>query len=285
MDQSIIELYDEYTHKPLPRRVFLSRLSVLAGGSAAAASLLPLLENNYAHAAMIDPGDSRLETSTITFEGASGPVKAYLARPKGASALPSVVVIHENRGLNPHIQDVARRMALEGFVAMAPDFLSPMGGTPSNEDTARGMFRELNMGVTVQNGVAAVSYLKSQSTTTGKVGAVGFCWGGGMVNQLAVNAPDLAAGVVYYGRQPAASDVDKIEAKLMIHYAGLDQRINGGAAAYEDALKKSGVDYQQFMYEGANHAFNNDTNGARYNPDAAKLAWGRTVGFLKENLS
>jgi carboxymethylenebutenolidase len=284
MDQRIIDLYDEYTHTPLDRRVFLARLAQLTGSSAAAMALVPLLEANQARAALVAPEDARLETSRLAYAGATGEVKAYLARPKEASKLPAVIIIHENRGLNPHIEDVTRRMALEGFLALAPDLLSPMGGTPANEDTAREMIGKLDTQQTVQNLLAAITFLEAHAHGNGKVGAVGFCWGGGMVGELAVNAPALDAGVVYYGRQPKASDVEKIKAPLLLHYAGLDARINEGIPAFEEALKKANKPYTLYIYEGANHAFNNDTSEARYHKPTAELAWSRTVVFLKEHL-
>lgn len=284
MNQDIINLYDEYTHKPLPRRVFLKRLSALAGGSAAAAALLPLLENNYAQAAMVAEGDGRIEIQRVTYDAGGQAIQGYLAKPKGGSGLPAVVIIHENRGLNPHIQDVARRMALEGFIALAPDMLSSMGGTPADEDKAREMIGKLDAGKTIDGLVAAVPYLMARPDATGRVGCVGFCWGGAMANAMAVHSPGLAAAVAYYGRQPAAADVAKIKARVMLHYAGLDQGVNAGMAAYEEALKKAGVRYELHVYDGVNHAFNNDTNAARYDAAAAKLAWERTVKFLKDGL-
>jgi carboxymethylenebutenolidase len=284
MDQRFIELYDEYTHAPLARRVFLTRLARLAGGVAPAAALMPLLESNYARAAMVPADDQRLETSRITYPGAGGDIQAYMARPKGAGKHSAVIVIHENRGLNPHIEDVTRRVALEGFRALGPDLLSPMGGTPSNEDTARDMIGKLDGKQTTQNLTSAVAFLKQHPHGNGKVGAVGFCWGGGPVGDLVVNAPDLDACVVYYGRQPRTADVEKIRAPLLLHYAGLDERINQGIPAFEDALKKAGKQYTLYMYEGANHAFNNDTSQARYNKQAADLAWARTIAFFKANL-
>lgn len=284
MDQGIIDLYDEYTHAPLERRVFLSRLTELAGSAAAAAALLPLLEGSGAEAAMVPEDDQRLTTGAIEYPGATGAIRAYMARPKGAGRLPAVVVIHENRGLNPHIEDVVRRIALERFLAIGPDALSPMGGTPKDEDEARAMIGKLDGGEVVQNLVAAVTYLKTHPGATGKVGCVGFCWGGQRANLLAVNSPDLSAAVAYYGRQPKAEDVPKIKAPLLLHYAGLDERVNAGIAAYEAALKQAGKQYTIHIYEGANHAFNNDTSSARYNEAAAKLAWRRTVAFLKQNL-
>lgn len=283
--QEMIDLYDEYTHLTLDRRRFFDHLTRVAGGTAAACALLPLLENNYAHAAMVAPDDSRLTTERVTFTGASGEVSGYLARPAEASgALPAVLVIHENRGLNPHIEDVTRRMALEGFVALGVDFLSPAGGTPADEDKAREMIGQLDMAQTVQNAVAAVDYLASHPATNGKVGAVGFCWGGAMANQVAVNAPNVAATAAYYGRQPSADQVAEIEAPVMLHYAGLDERINAGIPDFEAALKQHGVNYQLFMYDDVNHAFNNDTNAARYDEKAASVAWNRTVNFFKDAL-
>jgi carboxymethylenebutenolidase len=284
MDQRIIDLYDEYTHAPLDRRVFLERLTKLTGSTAAALALVPLLEANQARAAAVPANDARLETARITYPGATGDVKAYLARPKGAAKLPAVIVIHENRGLNAHIEDVARRAALEGFIAVAPDLLSPLGGTPASEDDARQMIGRLDAGKTVQNLVSLVTFLEKHPQGSGKVGAMGFCWGGGMVGELAVNAPNLDAGVVYYGRQPSAADVPKIQAPLLLHYAGMDARINAGIPAFEEALKKANKKYTLHMYEGANHAFNNDTSEARYHKPSADQAWARTIAFLKEHL-
>jgi carboxymethylenebutenolidase len=285
MDQRIIDLYDEYTHAPLDRRVFLARLAKLTGSTAAAAALVPFLEANRARAAIVSSEDQRLETGRIIYPGATGDIKAYMARPKDASKLPAVIVIHENRGLNPHMEDVTRRAALEGFLAIAPDLLSPMGGTPENEDTARDMIGKLDGTQTVQNLISAVTFLETYAHGNGKVGAMGFCWGGGMVGDLAVNAPDLDAAVVYYGRQPKAADVEKIKAPLLLHYAGLDARINEGIPAFEEALKKANKTYTMYIYEGANHAFNNDTSEARYNKQAAEQSWSRTIVFLKEHLN
>ena len=283
--QQVIDLYDEYTHLTLDRRRFFDHLTKLAGGSAAAYALLPILENNYAEAAMIAPDDARLTTETITFPGASGEMTGYLARPADAAAkLPAVLVIHENRGLNPHIEDVTRRIAVEGFVALGVDFLSPAGGTPPDEDKAREMIGQLDSVETIQNAVAAVAYLAQRDDTTGKVGSVGFCWGGGMSNQVAVNSSAVSATVAYYGRQPAASEVGRIKAPMMLHYAGLDQRINAGIPDFESALKSSGVSNEIFVYDDVNHAFNNDTNAARYDEKAAAVAWNRTVNFFKEKL-
>ena len=283
--QPIIDLYDAFTHGRLSRRDFMEQLTLKAGGAAAATALLGQLGNNYAQAAMVAETDDRLATGAISFKGPDGDVKAYTAAPKGDGKRAAVIVIHENRGLNAHIKDVARRIALEGFTAIAPDLLSSGGGTPADEDKAREMIGKLDPAKTAAALVAAVAYAKSLPTATGKAGAIGFCWGGGMANQLAVHAPDLTADVVYYGPQPTAADVPKIKAALMLHYAGKDDWVGKGIPAYEAALKAAKIDYQLFMYPDAQHAFNNDTNAARYDKAAAELAWGRTIGFLKAKLA
>lgn len=284
--QEMIRLYDEYTHLTLDRRGFLDRLARAAGSTAAAAAIVPLLEANQARAAIVAADDGRLTAEKVTWPGAAGDVSGYLVRPKDAAGkLPAVIVIHENRGLNPHIQDVTRRMALEGFVALAPDFLSPAGGTPSDEDKAREMIGALDAKQTLDNAVSTVGFLKAHEASTGSVGAIGFCWGGGMVNQLATASPDLAAGVAYYGRTPDAASVPNIKARMMLHYAGLDERINAGIRDYEAALKQAGVAHEIHIYEGVNHAFNNDTSSARYDKAAADLAWSQTVAFLKSALA
>ncbi|MFC1561655.1 dienelactone hydrolase family protein [candidate division KSB1 bacterium] len=284
MSQKIIELHDDYVKGLMGRREFFEKLAILAGGAAAALALLPLLENNYAKAQIIQRNDPRLDTEYIVYPGETGDVRAYSAKPKGDVKLPSVIVIHENRGLNPHIEDVTRRMALEGFFAVAPDALSPLGGTPEDADEARTRLGQLDGESTLQNYLAAVKFLRTHPSSTGKVGCVGFCWGGRVANQVAVNAADLTAAVPYYGSQPAPEDVPKIRASLLLHYGGLDQRINQGIPAFEEALKKASVDYTIHVYEGANHAFNNDTNPERYHEEAAALAWQRTIAFLKEKL-
>jgi carboxymethylenebutenolidase len=282
MRQAVIDLYDEYASTSMPRRQFLERLTQLAGSAAAAATLLAVLEPGGAVAVAAEDDDS-LTTSYVEYPGASGTMRAYWARPEGEEKLPGIVVIHENRGLNAHIEDVARRAAREGFVALAPDALSPLGGAPEDQDKARSMIGELDPIKTRDDFVAAVTFLKNHPETTEKVGCVGFCWGGRMANQLAVHARDLSAAVAYYGSPPASEDVPKIEVPLLLHYAGLDERINQGVPAFEEALKANGVRYTMYMYEGAAHAFNNDT-GDRYNEEAAKLAWKRTVAFWNEVL-
>ena len=284
MYSKIIDLYDAYLHQSLDRRTFLNKLAVLAGGTAAASALLPLLEKNHARADIIPKDDPRLHTEYIRYPGETGDVRAYLARPKGEDKLPGVVVIHENRGLNPHIEDVNRRVAVEGFLSIAPDALSPLGGTPKDPDEARSLIKKLDGPSTLKNFTAAVAYLKTHPQSTGKVGVVGFCWGGAMANQVAVNSPDVAAVVPFYGRQPAAEDVPRIKASLLLHYGGLDKRINKGIPAYEAALKTAAVDYRLYIYEGAKHAFNNDTRAERYHKEVAQLAWKRTIAFLKEKL-
>lgn len=283
--QAMINAYDEYTHLTLDRRRFMEKLTLLAGSGAAAAAIAPMLAASGANAAMVEEMDARLTAEDITYPGAGGEMKGYLVVPKDAAGkLPGVIVIHENRGLNPHIRDVARRMALEGFVALAPDFLSPQGGTPENEDKAREMFSTLDMGATVANGEATRAFLAAHEKVNGKVGAIGFCWGGGMVNRMAVASPELGAGVAYYGSQVPAEEVPKIKAPLLLHYAGLDERINAGIDTYKAALEKNGKTFEIFVYDGVNHAFNNDTSAARYDKVAADLAWSRTVEFLKKNL-
>jgi len=284
MNQKSIDLYDEYKKGFLDRREFLKKLALLAGGMAAASAQLPFLESSYARAQFVEKDDPRLQTEYLHYPGATGEVRAYSARLKEEARRPGVIVIHENRGLNPHTEDVARRVALEGFLAIAPDALSPLGGTPENPDEARTLIGKLDRQANINNYVAAVAYLKTHPLSTGKVGCMGFCWGGGVTNQVAVNSPDLAAAVPFYGSQPAPEDVPKIKAAMLIHYAGNDERINAGIPAFEEALKKASVEYKIYMYEGAAHAFFNDTNPSRYHKEAATLAWERTIAFLKEKL-
>lgn len=281
--QAMINAYDEYTHLTLDRRGFMEKLTKLAGSAGAAAAIAPLLAANKASAGVIAADDNRVEGKDVTYAGSKGEMKGYLVRPKDAAGkLGGVIVIHENRGLNPHIRDVARRMALEGFIALAPDFLSPLGGTPENEDKARDMFTNLDPALTAANAEASLAYLAKLDGANGKVGAVGFCWGGGLINRFATISPELKAGVAYYGAQPPASDVPNIKAALLLHYAGLDDRINAGIDAYRKELQAGGKTFEIFVYDGVNHAFNNDTSAARYDKKAADLAWGRTVEFLKK---
>jgi carboxymethylenebutenolidase len=285
MDQRIIDLYDAYTHGALGRREFVDRLAQVAGGAAAAATLLGVLQNDYAGAAVIAEDDPRLSTEAASYGAAGAKVSGYLARLKGAARRPAVVVIHENRGLNPHIKDVARRLAVDGFLALGVDALSPLGGTPADEDKAREMIGTLDRTETAARYAAAVPFLAAHPESNGKVGAVGFCWGGAMANRLAAAGTSLAASVAYYGMPLPVEEVPKITAPLVLHYAGLDERINAAVPAYEEALKKNGKAYEAYTYPGANHAFNNDTNAARYDKAAADLAWGRTLAFLRKHLS
>jgi carboxymethylenebutenolidase len=283
MPQEVVDLYEKYSHGSLDRREFLKRLALVAGGTAAASALMPMLENS-ARAQITAKDDARLIAETVKYAGETGEVRAYFARPKGDTKLAGVVVIHENRGLNAHIEDVTRRMALEGFLALAPDALSPFGGTPEDSEKAPALLGQLDKEKNTKNFVAAVKYLKTYPLSTGKVGVVGFCWGGAMANQVAVHSPDLVAAVPYYGAAPAPEDVPKIKAALLLQYAGIDERINAGIPAFEAALKAASVNYKIYIYEGAQHAFNNDMAPTRYNKDAAQLAWQRTIAFLKETL-
>ncbi|GLQ37400.1 carboxymethylenebutenolidase [Rhizobium albus] len=284
--QDMISAYDEYTHLTLDRRGFMEKLTKLAGSGAAAAAIAPMLAASNAAAQQVPEDDNRLVAEDITYPGGNGEMQGYLVRMRdAANPMPSVIVIHENRGLNPHIRDVARRLALQGFLVLAPDFLSPDGGTPEDEDRAREKIGALDAAETIANATATVAFLEGHESSNGRVGAVGFCWGGGMVNDLAAASEDLVAGVAYYGRQAAAEQVPNIRAALMLHYAGLDDRINAGIEAYEAALKEHGVEYQLFMYEGSNHAFNNDTSSARFDPVAAAVAWERTLAFFREKLA
>jgi carboxymethylenebutenolidase len=284
MDKKITTLYDDYSQGRTNRRDFFRKLAMLAGSTSAALALLPILEENKLKASANLQDDPDLLTEFIKYPGETGDVRGFLAWPKAGKKFPAVIVIHENRGLVPHIQDVTRRMAKEGFLALAPDALSPVGGTPEDISNVGAMFKQLNGEQTTKNFVAAVKYLKTHPLSTGKVGCTGFCWGGAMTNQVAVNSPDLNAAVPYYGRQPSAEQVAMIKAPIMAHYGGDDAGINQGIPAFEEALKKEKKEYQIFIYEGAQHAFNNDSNPARYNEKAAKLAWGRTIAFFKENL-
>lgn len=285
MDPKIIALYDEYTHAPLPRRTFLERLAALAGSSAAAYALLPMLENDYARAAIVAPGDARIATERAPIRLPGGEMRAYVAVPReGPAKRAGVIVIHENRGLNAHIEDVARRVALAGFTAVGVDMLHAQGGTPADEDRAREMIGKVDRGAAVADLAALVDWLRARPDANGRVGAIGFCWGGGMVNALAAAVPSLDAGVPFYGVVAPAADVPRIRAKLLLHYAGNDPRINAGIEGYEAALKAAGVAYTVHVYAGAEHAFHNDTAGARYDEAAAKLAWSRTIAFLRATL-
>ena len=287
--QAMIDLYDDYTHRTLDRRHFVAQMTKLAGGAAAAYAIIPLIEANQAQAAMVDEFDPRVNAEMRNFLGARGAMSAYFARPAQQSGrLPTVVVIHENRGLNDHIKDVARRVALEGFAALAPDFLSP-DGTPEDSDKARDLIGALDFPITIESAVSAVSFLKynrrAPVLSNGKVGTIGFCWGGGLVNQVAANTDLLDAGVAFYGPVPDSADVANITAKMLLHYGSLDKFVNPGIPDYKASLEAAGIDHTIHMYEGANHAFHNDTSAARYNKESAELAWSRTIDFLKKSLA
>jgi carboxymethylenebutenolidase len=285
MDEKIISFYADYKQGRTNRRDFVRKLAIVAGSSAAALALIPILEANSMDASSSIQAEPELMSEFIKYQGETGEVKGFLAWLKTGKKFPAVLIIHENRGLQPHIQDVTRRMAKEGFLALAPDALSPLGGTPENDQAkAATMIGQLDNDKTIKNFVAAVKYLKTHPLSTGKVGCTGFCWGGGMTNQVAVNSPDLDTAVPYYGKQPNTDQIAKIKAPIMAHYAGEDSFINPGIPAFEEALKKGKKEYQIFIYEGAQHAFNNDSNPDRYNEKAAKLAWSRTIAFFKEKL-
>jgi carboxymethylenebutenolidase len=285
-DQEVLNLFDQYVHGLLDRRGFLDRAGKYAVGGMTAVGILEALSPKFAEAQQVAKDDKRIKAEYLEYPSpqGSGKMRGYFVRSAGASGkLPAVLVVHENRGLNPHIEDIARRLALDNFMAFAPDALFPLGGYPGDEDAARTLFPKLDQAKTQQDFIAAANLLKTRPDGTGKVGVVGFCYGGGMSNFLATQIPDLAAAVPFYGGQPKAEDVPKIKAPLLIHYAGADERINAGWPAYETALKASNVRYTMHMYPGAQHGFNNDTT-PRYDEAAAKLAWQRTVEFFKKNL-
>jgi carboxymethylenebutenolidase len=284
VDQRVINLYDTFTHGGMSRRDFLDRLTGLTGSAAAAAAILTLLRNNYAQAAIVAADDPRLVAERVAYDSPKGKINGCLVRPTAKGKRPAIIVIQENRGLNPHIEDVARRLAVEGFLVLAPDLLSVSGGTPPDEDKARELHAKTDPKDIAAAAMAAVPFLLTHPESNGNVGVVGFCFGGGVANRMAAENPKLKAVVVYYGQQIPADQVPAIRAPLLLHYAGLDERINAGIAAYESALKANGKRYKIYMYPGVNHAFNNDTAGARYNKEAADLAWERTLAFFKENL-
>jgi len=280
MDQKIINLYDDYTHTPLSRSEFIRRLVLLTGSFAAAMSVLPMIEVNAA--GMKLTADEYLFTERISYTGVPEKMQAYVARPKANKKYPAIIVIHENRGLNAHIEDVARRAAKAGFLAIAPNALSAIGATPANEDEARQKFQELKAENNLQNFINVFDYLSDRTDYNGHAGCVGFCWGGAMANNLAVKVPSLKAAVAFYGRQPATEEVPQIKAAIQLHYGALDERVNAGIPAYEEALKKNNIPYGLYIYEGVNHAFHNDTAPARYNEAAAKLAWERTITWFNK---
>ena len=282
----VLKLFDGYVHGAISRRQFLDRAARFAVGGFTAAAMLESLQPNFAWAQQVPKTDSRIHADYLTYPSpqGSGTMRGYFVRPAAAGGKrPGVVVVHENRGLNPYIEDVARRLAIENYVAFAPDALTPVGGYPGDEDKARDLFAKLDDRKRTEDLLAAVPFLASRAECNGNVGAVGFCFGGGIVNQMAVRFPDLDAAVPFYGRQPSAADTPRIKAPLLIHYAGEDQNVNAGWPAWKDALDKAGVKYREFTYPGTQHGFHNDTT-PRYDEAAAKLAWSRTLAFFKENL-
>ena len=286
-DQRLLDLYDGYAHGHLSRRAFLDKAAKYTASGVTAAAALQALSPKYAYANQVDPMDPAIKTETIEYSSpkGQGTIKAYLAKPAGAvDKLPGVVVVHENRGLNPYIADVARRLAKAGFTALAPDGLSPVGGYPGTDDEGREMQKKLDGDKLREDFFAAFETLKARDDSTGKVGVVGFCYGGGVCNAMAVRYPDLAAAAPFYGRQPKTEDVAKIQAPLLLHYAGLDERINAGWPDYEAALKANNKVYAAHIYPNVNHGFHNDTT-PRYDEAAAELAWERTIAFFNKNLS
>ncbi|MFC7408265.1 MULTISPECIES: dienelactone hydrolase family protein [Hydrogenophaga] len=286
-DQELLILFDAYVHGDIDRRTFLDRARKFAVGGLTAAGLLAALSPKFAEAQVVKPDDARLVTSRIDYASPKGhgTVKAYLARPASAGGkLPSVLVVHENRGLNPHIEDITRRMALDGYLAFAPDMLTPLGGYPGDEDKARALFAQLDQAKCREDFLAAYSVLKARPESSGKVGVVGFCYGGGIAHMLSTQVPDLAAAVPFYGNHPPAEDAAWVKSPLLIHFAAVDERINAAWPAYEKELKAANVRYTAHTYPGTQHGFNNDTT-PRFDAAAAQLAWGRTLDFFKTHLS
>lgn len=285
-DQELLDLYDSYAHNRISRREFLDKAAKFAVGGITAAALVDSLLPNYALATQIEDKDPRIKTEYIEYSSAKGhgKIRGYLTRPADGGKRSGVVVVHENRGLNPYIEDVARRVAAAGFMALAPDGLTPLGGYPGNDDKGKELQAQLDKDKLTEDFIAAFERLKSDANSTGKVGVVGFCFGGGVANEMAVRLPDLAASVPFYGRQAATADVPKIKASLLLHYAGLDERINKGWPEYEQALKANGKEYTAHMYPDVNHGFHNDTT-PRYDESAANLAWQRTIEFFKKKLA
>ncbi|MDB5869368.1 MAG: carboxymethylenebutenolidase [Polaromonas sp.] len=284
-DQELLILFDAYVHGSLDRRGFLAQAQKFAKAGITAAGLLAALSPDFAAGQQVPQNDARLKTERISYPSpaGTGSVSGYLARPTGASKLPAVLVIHENRGLNPHIEDIARRLALDGFMAFAPDALTPLGGYPGDEEKARAAFATLDQAKALEDFVAAAQWLQARQDATGKLGAVGFCYGGGIVHQLAARLPELDAGVAFYGNTPSPAEAAKVKAPLLVQQAAVDERINAAWPAYEAALKAAGVNYTAYQYPGTQHGFNNDTT-PRYDAAAAKLAWERTVAFFKASL-
>ena len=283
VDRRIIDLYNEYVHTALPRREFMTRLASIAGSSAAAMAVLPFSEPNYAQARQVEPDDKRLKTEKIEFAGPQGRVKAYVAMPRKSrkdEKFPGILVIHENRGLNEHIEDVARRAALGGYLAIAPDGLSVAGGAPADQEAARDLFAKQDPVRIAGDVLAGVPWLKKHAQCIGKTGAVGFCYGGGIALRAAIETPPVDAAVCFYGRQLSADETQRLKVPVLLNYAGSDERINAGIAEFRTALDAVGVPYSLNMYPGTQHGFHNDSSAARYNEPAAKLAWSRTMDFF-----
>jgi len=284
--QEVFDLYDDYAHNKIDRRKFVEKLSAYAVGGLTVSSLMSFVMPNYQDKIQVKANDPRLNTEFIEYNSpkGGGKIKGLLSRPvNNSDKLPGVIVVHENRGLNPHIEDVGRRAGLEGFISLAPDALTPLGGYPGNDDDGRALQRQRDRNEMLEDFIAAYDYLKSHPECNGKVGVVGFCFGGWISNMMAVKIPDLLAAVPFYGGQPASEDVPKINASLLLHYAELDKRVNAGWPEYEKALKKNNIDYQAYIYPAVNHGFHNDTT-PRYDEKAAKLAWQRTIDFFKNEL-
>ena len=287
ISQELFDLYDDYAHNKLDRRKFVERLSLYAVGGVTVASLMSTMMPDYETTRTIKADDPRLSSDYIEYDSpkGAGKMKGLLSKPEGAKGkVPGIVVVHENRGLNPYIEDVGRRCAVDGFISLAPDALTPLGGYPGNDDEGRTMQRKRDRNEMLEDFIAAYEYLKNHPDCTGKVGVVGFCFGGWISNMMAVHLPDLGAAVPFYGRQPNAEDAAKVKAPLMLQYGGLDKRVNEGWPAYEKVLKENGIKYEAFVYENANHGFHNNTT-PRFDKKAADLAWERTIRFFKENLS
>ncbi len=287
VNQEVFDLYDDYAHNKLERRQFMEKLSLYAVGGVTVSSLLGFIMPDYVNTTTIQPDDKRLSSEYINYDSpkGGGSIKGLLSKPEGVSGkVPGVVVVHENRGLNPYIEDVGRRTAVDGFISLAPDALTPLGGYPGNDDDGRTMQRKRDRNEMLEDFIAAYEYLKAHPDCNGKVGVVGFCFGGWISNMMAVRVPTLGAAVPFYGSQPSAEDTAKIKSAMMLQYGELDKRVNAGWPAYEVELKKNKIKYEAYIYEGANHGFHNNTTG-RYVEKAANLAWSRTIRFFKENLA
>ncbi len=283
--QEVFDLYDDYAHNKLNRRQFVEKLSLYAVGGVTVSSLLSFMSPNYIDTLLVKPNDPTLDSDYITYESpkGGGTIKGLLSKPKAATKLPGVIVVHENRGLNPYIEDVGRRTAKEGFISLAPDALTPLGGYPGNDDDGRAMQRKRDRDEMLEDFIAAYNYLKNHKNCDGHVGVVGFCFGGWIANMMAVRLPDLGAAVPYYGRQPSDEDATKIKTPLLLQYGELDTRVNEGWPAFEKVLKANNIEHQAYIYPGVNHGFHNNTT-PRYDKEAAELSWRRTIEFFKKHL-